>query len=610
MAAELITLPFRPVINTRGVLEPGALLDVFQTGTTTRISVFADADLSVELTNPVVADSAGVLPTVYWDNAQAIRVRLRLANGSTLAEADPYYSDGLSSTDLSFTPTGTGAVARTVQAKLRETVSAKDFGAVGDGVADDTAAIQAAIDAAAAAGPVLHVPAGTYRLTSPVEVPAGGVIEGVSGLYMANTFSGRTVFHIDHTGKGFTCTGALGGRAFRHLATLRNQPTSFVLGWAPTANDWDFETSGATDVSFDDILLINATKGIGHVEGGGRFTHNRIWGQPLEIGIEVEEALDVVRSTAIHFWPFWSATKTGFAFVEDWTVKNGTAYYSKRNDNPEVFGLFSLLYRHCLRIGQKTTGNSGTTKRMRAYNVGGDVVGSALTVDSDANGAKVDIYGFYAQGAPNDTGAALINIEGTNSDIRIHGRTDLTEARTNAIRLVGSGSALTVNDLVIDEYNVENDGNAAVFVDPAAFALTVRGETAIVNGVGGAAAYAGGGRINTLIPQAYTPTVTTGTGTITSLFENTATFTVQDKLVTVRGKIVINLNGTGATDLRVSLPATVSTEGIGFAWGTGNLIGSVRVVSSFAAAVISRADGTYIGGNGADILYQFSYGIA
>jgi hypothetical protein len=57
---------------------------------------------------------------------------------------------------------GTGAQTRSVEAKLQESVSVKDFGAVGDGVTDDTAAIQAAIDAT---GGGLFFPEGTYAVT-------------------------------------------------------------------------------------------------------------------------------------------------------------------------------------------------------------------------------------------------------------------------------------------------------------------------------------------------------------------------------------------------------------------------------------------------------------
>lgn len=82
--------------------------------------------------------------------------------------------------DVTFAPAGTGAVVTTVQGKLRESVSVKDFGAVGDGVTDDTAAIQTAINATAYAG-TLHIPSGTYLVsagltaTQPIRIVGNGL---------------------------------------------------------------------------------------------------------------------------------------------------------------------------------------------------------------------------------------------------------------------------------------------------------------------------------------------------------------------------------------------------------------------------------------------------
>ena len=71
-------------------------------------------------------------------------------------------------------------VQQTVQARLEQYVSVKDFGAVGDGVTDDTAAIQAAVDYLAAkypshmsdSGASLYFPPGEYYVTSTINVPS------------------------------------------------------------------------------------------------------------------------------------------------------------------------------------------------------------------------------------------------------------------------------------------------------------------------------------------------------------------------------------------------------------------------------------------------------
>jgi hypothetical protein len=112
----------------------------------------------------LVFDGSG-LPSVSSGTGTDTSLRTDLGNTSVaLAGA------GL----VGFRASNANSTARTALAKLRDTVSVKDFGAVGDGVADDTASIQAAITASDS----VYIPSGTYKITSSLLVRSNLKIHG------------------------------------------------------------------------------------------------------------------------------------------------------------------------------------------------------------------------------------------------------------------------------------------------------------------------------------------------------------------------------------------------------------------------------------------------
>lgn len=68
------------------------------------------------------------------------------------------------------------AVRAALDARYRRTASVLEYGATGDGDTDDTAAVQAALTDVA--GGAVYFPPGAYRLTGPLNVPAGTSISG------------------------------------------------------------------------------------------------------------------------------------------------------------------------------------------------------------------------------------------------------------------------------------------------------------------------------------------------------------------------------------------------------------------------------------------------
>jgi Pectate lyase superfamily protein len=100
---------------------------------------------------------------------------------------------------------GTGAVGPTAQDKMRDLVNVKDFGAIGDGVADDIAAMQAAHNTSR----IVYYPQGTYKFSGQLTIAAGGIIGAGKTLTNLNAVDTSTNAAIKFTGPYTTLQGGL-----------------------------------------------------------------------------------------------------------------------------------------------------------------------------------------------------------------------------------------------------------------------------------------------------------------------------------------------------------------------------------------------------------------
>lgn len=155
-----------------------------------------------------------------------------------------------------------GAAARTVHAKLKEILSVRDFGAVGDGTTDDSAAFQAAIDAASSA-------AGSGRESCSVYVPGKGnryrldeQLELADGVFLYGDGPGATTLDFSQSALSGSAAVINGGGTITQLTasatavqlgtTVAAGSTSVVLSADP-----DNETIAAGDI----IAIYDSTDG-------------------------------------------------------------------------------------------------------------------------------------------------------------------------------------------------------------------------------------------------------------------------------------------------------------------------------------------------------------
>jgi hypothetical protein len=270
MAGSLLPQPKQTFTDDAGKPLVGGQIYTYAAGTLTPKATYQDAALTIANTNPVIANARG---EVIMYGAGTYRLILKDKQGNTLWDRDNIesvasavgaqiggLSGGAGASLVGYQQSGTGAAARTVQDKLRESVSVKDFGAKGDGTTDDAPAFRAAAAYLESfGGGTLRVPAGTYKCSSTdpdmewpkderhiVYIGSNTVIEGDRGAVFwldGDTLCKQTLFTTG--GNRFNCIGIKKGARFSAVRGLRFTTNGWVL-------DIGFRTCFGVTVGGDD----------------------------------------------------------------------------------------------------------------------------------------------------------------------------------------------------------------------------------------------------------------------------------------------------------------------------------------------------------------------
>jgi hypothetical protein len=142
---------------------------------TNPVTVYFDDALTVPAAQPLrtingYISNSGTPAQIYVDGVN-FSILVQDSKGSMVYNFPEGTGISPDACGVTYDPPFTGAVAYPVCEKLEQTVSVKDFGAVGDGVADDAIAINLAVEYVnSIGGGGVYIPSGTYRITQPIHL--------------------------------------------------------------------------------------------------------------------------------------------------------------------------------------------------------------------------------------------------------------------------------------------------------------------------------------------------------------------------------------------------------------------------------------------------------
>ncbi|MEJ5170190.1 MAG: glycosyl hydrolase family 28-related protein [Fimbriimonadales bacterium] len=293
------------------------------------------------------------------------------------------------------------------------TFDASDSGAKGDGRADDSAAIQKAVDAAAKGGGLVWLGRGAYRLRSPIVLRPGVTLRGTFGSVPAhNGFRDAGLPKPGETGTVLLADCGAGREDGPPLITVETNATlagvcvhhvAIRTDEEPTPHPYALALRGKNPVVVD-VELLNPYQGIDATQNERHLIRN-VHGQPIRRGVFVDAIYDIGRIENVHFNPWFSMHEKLF----QWQMQHGEAFVFGRTDWQYVLNTFCFGYS----VGYRFVETKNGVCNGNFLGIGADDCWTAMVVDQCAPmGLLVTNGEFVSFHGPDPT---MIEVRATNT---------------------------------------------------------------------------------------------------------------------------------------------------------------------------------------------------